>query len=220
MPKVKSCLCEQSHKGNFSPKFHDSKSNWLSWKGGVQLLLTSKVSQFWDATSVFNLIELAKWISKTTPSNIFKPIFRDSNFESCPKLWVKVPLIWLLSRSKDIKDERFPIDDGIGPEIDLYPKERLARFLNCPSSIVNYPDSWALDKSKISSPFEAHPNRLSNISDISWLHLLYDKLIPLKLQRLPKDLGTFPSSSLYDKSLKMADVRFPMELEIVPCKWL
>ncbi|KAK7814304.1 hypothetical protein CFP56_003332 [Quercus suber] len=38
--------------------------------------------------------------------------------------------------------------------------------------------------------------------------------------RLPNDLGNFPPSSLNDKSILMADVRFPMALEIVPRKLL
>ena len=65
-----------------------------------------------------------------------------------------------------------------------------------------------------------HPNKLSKILDISWFQLLDDNFIFLKLQRLPNDLGTFPPSLLFDKSILMADVRFPMALEIVPCKSL
>ena len=50
--------------------------------------------------------------------------------------------------------------------------------------------------------------------------MLDDNLISLKLQRLPNDLGNFPPSSFPDKSILMADVRFPMALEIVPYKLL
>ena len=163
-------------------------------------------------------MNLAKWTSNTTPSNLFKPIFRDSNLECSPKLWGRVPLIWYYF--DDLKKERFPIDNGIGPEIELFLKERMTRFLYCPSSSVNCPYRRALSIFKISSPFETHPYRLSKISYISQLHLLLDNLISLNLQRLPKDLGTFPLSSLYDKSMLMVDVRFSMALEIVPCKWL
>ncbi|KAK7815242.1 hypothetical protein CFP56_001868 [Quercus suber] len=38
------------------------------------------------------------------------------------------------------------------------------------------------------------------------------------LPRFPNDLGIFPPSSLNGMRMHMADVRFPMELEIVPCK--
>ena len=47
-----------------------------------------------------------------------------------------------------------------------------------------------------------------------------DNLISRKLQRLPNDLGNVPPSSFPDKSILMADVRFPMALEIVPYKLL
>ena len=169
---------------------------------------------------MFNLVKLEKWDSDTTPSNIFDSIYRVSSLESCQKFWGIVPLNRLFERSRPVRDERLPKDTGIGPEIELFQKESLTRFLNTPSSSVKWPWSWEKLKSKISSLSERHPDKLSKISDISWLHLLYENLSSLKLQRLPNDRGNFPPSSFPDKSILMADVRFPMALEIVPCKLL
>ena len=71
-----------------------------------------------------------------------------------------------------------------------------------------------------SSPLQTHCDKLCKISDISWLQWFEDNVISLKLQRLSNDLGTFPPSSLFDKSMLMIDDRFPMALETAPFKLL
>ena len=136
--KDQTCFCEQIHKGKFGLKIHDPNPKMTTWKGGIQLELTFKVKRVGVVLSSFNLLKLAKWVSDTTPSNIFPPIKTYSNLESSPKLWGRVPLNWLVERSKNLKDESFPIEIGIGAQIELPPKESVVRFWNCLSCLTIY----------------------------------------------------------------------------------
>ena len=159
---------------------------------------------------------MEKWTSNTTPFNIFDSINKFVSLESCPKFWGKVLLNRLYERFKNLKDVRFLIDSRIGSEIELFQKESINRFLNCPSSLFKWPKIWTLLNFKNSRLYERHPNKLFRILDISWLQWLDDNMISLKLQRLPNDLRNFPPSSLYDRSILMIDVKFPTALEIEP----
>ena len=143
---------------------------------------------------MIKVVKLEKWTSDTTPSNIFDSIYKVSSLESYPKFWGKVSFNWLYKRSKYVKDDRFPKDTGFDPEIELFQRESCTSFLNYPSTSLKWPESWAWSNYKISRQY--NPDNLSKILNISWLQLLYDK------------------------SILMADVRFPMALEIVPCKLL
>ncbi|KAI7983599.1 hypothetical protein LOK49_LG15G01796 [Camellia lanceoleosa] len=65
-----------------------------------------------------------------------------------------------------------------------------------------------------------HPDKLFNTSDTCTASLLLERLITLKLQRFPIDMGILPSSLLYERSRMVTEVRFPTLLEIAPWNWL
>ena len=94
--------------------------------------LTLKVRDVEDMSKYFNFESLSKCTSDIVSAKELFPISKVCKFERSHRLLGRVPFNLFPYRDKEIKDDKFPRDEGIGPSKELYPSERPSKCLSCP----------------------------------------------------------------------------------------
>lgn len=155
-----------------------------------------------------------------SPSSLLKDKFRDWRRESASRDFGMTPERLLLDKSSRSKLREFPIELGMLPTKLLFAKESETKFSRPPKLLGIEPDKWLFDKSiyattsKLPTSSARGPLRLLDDSPNNKMYLsshkeegiVEDNILYLKssllsdLDRLPKQEGIVPDSSLLDNS--------------------